>query len=52
MPQHAQLSGSDHFVMVLGVEGERLRVHDPDGYPEEGENATPALVNGGSGNLT
>ncbi len=33
MPQHAQLSGSDHFVVVLGVEGERVRVHDPDGYP-------------------
>ena len=33
MPHHAQLSGSDHFVVVLGVEGERVRVHDPDGYP-------------------
>jgi hypothetical protein len=33
MPQHAQLSGSDHFVAVLGVEGDRVRVHDPDGYP-------------------
>jgi Butirosin biosynthesis protein H, N-terminal len=33
MPQHAQLSGSDHFVVVLGVEGDRVRVHDPDGYP-------------------
>ena len=33
MPQHAQLSGSDHFVVVLGVEGERVRLHDPDGYP-------------------
>jgi hypothetical protein len=33
MPQHAQLSGSDHFVVVLAVEGERVRVHDPDGYP-------------------
>ena len=33
MPLHAQLSGSDHFVIVLGLEGERVRVHDPDGYP-------------------
>jgi hypothetical protein len=33
LPQHAQLSGSDHFVIVLGVEGDRVRVHDPDGYP-------------------
>ena len=33
LPQHAQLSGSDPFVIVLGVEGDRVRVHDPDGYP-------------------
>jgi hypothetical protein len=33
MPQHAQFSGSDHFVVVLGLEGDRVRVHDPDGYP-------------------
>jgi hypothetical protein len=33
MPHHAQLSGSDHFVVVLGVENDRVRMHDPDGYP-------------------
>lgn len=33
MPQHPQLSGSDHFVVVLAVEGDQVRVHDPDGYP-------------------
>jgi hypothetical protein len=33
MPHHAQLSGSDHFVVVLGVEGDRVRMHDPEGYP-------------------
>jgi hypothetical protein len=33
MPHHAQLSGSDHCVVVLGVENDRVRVHDPDGYP-------------------
>jgi hypothetical protein len=33
LPHHAQLSGSDHFVLVLGLEGDRVRVHDPDGYP-------------------
>ncbi|NJM35668.1 MAG: hypothetical protein HC850_14305 [Rhodomicrobium sp.] len=33
MPQHAHLSGSDHFVVVLGVESERVRMHDPEGYP-------------------
>lgn len=33
MPHHAQLAGSDHFVVVLAVEGEQVRVHDPDGYP-------------------
>ena len=29
MPHHAQLSGSDHFVVVLGVEHDRVRMHDP-----------------------
>ena len=33
MPHHAQLSGSDHFVVVLGVEHDRVRMHDPEGYP-------------------
>ena len=33
LPHHTQLSGSDHFVIVLAVEGDRVRVHDPDGYP-------------------
>ena len=33
MPHHAQLSGSDHFVVVLGVESDRVRMHDPEGYP-------------------
>jgi hypothetical protein len=33
MPHHAQFAGVDHFAVVLGVEGDRVRVHDPDGYP-------------------
>ena len=33
MPYHQQVSGSDHFVIVLGVEHDRVRVHDPDGFP-------------------
>jgi hypothetical protein len=33
MPHHAQFSGSDHFVLVLGVDNDRVRMHDPDGYP-------------------
>ena len=33
LPYHQQVSGSDHFVVVLGVEGDRVRVHDPDGFP-------------------
>jgi hypothetical protein len=33
VPQHAQLSGSDHFVVVLEVVGDLVRMHDPDGYP-------------------
>jgi len=32
MPHHAQLAGSAHFVIVLGVEGDRVRMHDPAGY--------------------
>jgi len=43
MPNHAQLSGSDHFVIVLGVESERVRVHDPDGYPYAALPATEFL---------
>jgi hypothetical protein len=43
MPNHAQLSGSDHFVIVLGVEQERVRVHDPDGYPYAALPATEFL---------
>ncbi|MGH7396808.1 MAG: hypothetical protein ACRELW_04660 [Candidatus Rokuibacteriota bacterium] len=43
MPQHAQLSGSDHFVVVLGVENERVRMHDPDGYPYAALPATEFL---------
>jgi hypothetical protein len=33
MPYHQQVSGSDHFLVVLGVEGDRVRVHDPNGFP-------------------
>lgn len=33
VPYHQHVSGSDHFVIVLGVEHERVRVHDPDGFP-------------------
>lgn len=33
MPYHQQVSGSDHFVIVLGLEADRVRVHDPDGFP-------------------
>jgi hypothetical protein len=43
MPHHAQVSGSDHFVVVLGVEGERVRVHDPEGYPCAGMPAVEFL---------
>ncbi|MGH7415703.1 MAG: hypothetical protein ACREKJ_16020 [Candidatus Rokuibacteriota bacterium] len=43
MPHHAQLSGSEHFVVVLGVENERVRVHDPDGYPYAALPATEFL---------
>ena len=31
-PEHAYLEGADHFIVVLEIEGERLRVHDPAGY--------------------
>jgi hypothetical protein len=43
MPYHQQVSGSDHFVIVLGVEHDRVRVHDPDGYPYASLPATEFL---------
>ncbi|MBZ0286164.1 MAG: hypothetical protein K8I30_01015, partial [Anaerolineae bacterium] len=32
-PNYQNLYGSDHFVAVLGLEDDRLRVHDPAGFP-------------------
>jgi hypothetical protein len=32
-PEHKHLEGADHFIIVLAVEEERLRIHDPAGYP-------------------
>lgn len=32
-PVHAQARGSDHYVVVLALEGDILTLHDPAGYP-------------------
>jgi hypothetical protein len=32
-PRAAELRGGDHFVVALAVEDERIRLHDPYGYP-------------------
>jgi len=33
MPNHRFLQGCDHYVLALGLEGGRVRLHDPAGYP-------------------
>jgi hypothetical protein len=33
MPGHEHMAGSDHFVLVLAIDGDTVRVHDPAGYP-------------------
>ncbi|HLF07204.1 MAG TPA: hypothetical protein VI893_08555 [Thermoplasmata archaeon] len=32
-PRHLHIAGADHFVLVLGIEGDRVRMHDPEGFP-------------------
>jgi hypothetical protein len=31
---HEQLRGVDHYVVITGLEGDRIRIQDPGGYPE------------------
>ncbi len=33
VPNHADFGGSDHYVVALEVAEDRVRVHDPAGYP-------------------
>ncbi len=33
-PGHEQLRGVDHYVVITGLEGDRIRIQDPGGYPE------------------